>query len=133
MTDAVLDSSAVLALLWREPGSQAVAEVLAAGQCAISAVNLVEVASKLAGRGAHADEISQAVDALQLEIAPFDRGAATAAGVLDLATRRAGLSLGDRAALVLAQSLKVPAYTADRAWLDVALDVDVRLIRPAAP
>jgi PIN domain nuclease of toxin-antitoxin system len=43
------------------------------------------------------------------------------------ATRSAGLSLGDRACLALAERLGMVALTADRAWgtLQVGIQVDV--------
>ena len=41
----------------------------------------------------------------------------------------AGLSLGDRACLALAQQLNLPAITADRVWEGVVEDVAVHLIR----
>ena len=45
------------------------------------------------------------------------------------ATRAKGLSLGDRACLALAIERGVPALTADRAWMELDVGVDVRLIR----
>ena len=50
MPTAVLDASALLALLHDEAGSEAVADVIAA-VAAISVVNLAEVLSKLAEAG----------------------------------------------------------------------------------
>jgi len=47
----VLDASALLAYLRDEPGAQAVSDAIAAG-ATISAVNLAEVFSTVAGRGA---------------------------------------------------------------------------------
>ncbi|WP_051758091.1 hypothetical protein [Prauserella rugosa] len=44
-------------------------------------------------------------------------------------TRHQGLSLGDRACLALAQRLDRPALTADQAWKNLDLAVDVQLIR----
>jgi PIN domain nuclease of toxin-antitoxin system len=77
--------------------------------------------------------VVEILDELDVDIVRFDREQAIQTGVLRSATRSAGLSLGDRAALVLARSLKVPAYTTDRAWLTVSIGVDVRLIRPDSP
>ena len=59
----------------------------------------------------------------------FDRTAAYRAGLLRVATRQAGLSFGDRACLALAAERGVPALTADRRWSELALDIDVRLVR----
>jgi ribonuclease VapC len=39
------------------------------------------------------------------------------------------LSLGDRFCMALARNAGRPAWTADRAWLDVAVGVEVVLIR----
>jgi PIN domain nuclease of toxin-antitoxin system len=44
-------------------------------------------------------------------------------------TRLHGLSLGDRACLALAVARSIPAMTADRAWLDVPVDIPIRCIR----
>jgi PIN domain nuclease of toxin-antitoxin system len=133
VSDAILDSSALLAMLWGEPGSELVEEIMAGGSCAMSAVNAAEVATRLTERGATRDEIDAALASLPVEILPFDRSGALAVGELVISTRDAGLSLADRAALGLALALSVPAYTADRAWLSVSVGVDVRLIRPGSP
>ena len=62
-----------------------------------------------------------------MQIVPFDAELAYRAGMLRSATRPAGLSLGDRACLALAERLGLPALTADRAWgaLQVGIPVDV--------
>lgn len=39
------------------------------------------------------------------------------------------LSFGDRACLVLARKLDLPAFTTDRAWEVVEVNVSVRIIR----
>lgn len=67
MTDAVLDSSALLALLWDEPGTEVVERLLSNGPCAMSAVNVAEVAGKLSERGATTEELAALMTALQLE------------------------------------------------------------------
>ena len=50
---------------------------------------------------------------------------------LRLATRTAGLSLGDRACLALAAELGAPALTADRSWTGIAeaAGVAVQVVR----
>ena len=48
---------------------------------------------------------------------------------LRVLTRSAGLSLGDRACLALAQRLGLEAVTAERAWAGLELGVTVRVIR----
>ena len=44
-------------------------------------------------------------------------------------TRKAGLSLADRACLALALDLGATAVTADRAWAKVDVGVEVKVIR----
>jgi len=65
-----------------------------------------------------------------LAILPLDEAAAETIAALRAGTRRAGLSLGDRACLALARSLEVPALTMDRAWAALRLPgVEVRVLR----
>jgi len=126
MTVTVIDSSAVIAWLRREPGGDAVAGYFDTG--VISAVNVAEVVTILSEEMSIAD-CTATIEEIGLDIVPFDRDAALAAGALRPATRRLGLSLGDCACLALARSLGVPALTADRAWLALDLGVEVRSIR----
>lgn len=126
MSDPVLDSSAVLALLLNESGSAAVAAVLPGAW--LSSVNLAEVVSKLGDRGMPAKDAREAVEALGAQIADFDIEQACLAGELRTATRAAGLSLGDRACLALARIQGVAALTADTAWATLS-GFDVTLIR----
>ncbi len=127
MSEAVLDASALLALLNEEPGHEIVASVIS--EAVISAVNLSEVVGKLADQGIADQELRRAIDALGLGVIPFDEAQAYAAGLMRPVTRRAGLSLGDRACLGLARLRKAPAYTTDRGWRTVKGGVQVRPIR----
>lgn len=111
---AVLDASALLALLQGEPGANVVADLLA--RSVISAVNLLEVMTKLIDRGMPGEAARAALDGLPIDVHPFDRDATYAAGELRRGTRSAGLSLGDRACPALANQFGVAAVTADRAW-----------------
>ena len=114
MSEAVLDSSAILALLLAEPGSERVRTALP--DALLSTVNLAEVVSKLSERGMPADEARAAVEATGVEFVDFGADQACAAGALRSETRAAGLSLGDRACLALARLRRLPAITADTAW-----------------
>lgn len=44
-------------------------------------------------------------------------------------TRSVGLSLGDRACLATAHRLGLPTLTADTAWSELELDLEIQLIR----
>jgi ribonuclease VapC len=127
VTRSVLDASALLALLNAEPGSRLVEENLSGA--AMSAVNLSEVVAKLAERGMPEPEMRAAIDGLGLDIRSFDAEMAYAAGSLRPATRSLGLSLGDRACLSLARSLRAPALTTDRGWKKLRIGVKVRTLR----
>jgi PIN domain nuclease of toxin-antitoxin system len=127
MADALLDASAVMALLRGEAGAERVLQVLP--DSAISAVNYAEVISKLIDLGAPAAQAIAAAGQLALEIIPLDGSMAIRAGALRQATRSRGLSLGDRACLALATQTGLPTLTADRAWAELDLEVEVVLIR----
>lgn len=123
----VLDASAVLALLHREPGAEVVKQVLSTA--VISSVNWSEVVQKSIQRDLPVGPLRADLVEVGLEIVPFlVEEAETAAGMYQ-ATRSSGLSLGDRACLALARRLGSPALTADRRWADIRLGVEVRLIR----
>jgi ribonuclease VapC len=123
----VLDSSAVLVFLQEEPGFDAVKPLMA--EAAISSVNLADVATKLMAKGHSPHHMRQTIAYLALEVIPFDTELALQAGELLTTTRRAGLSLGDRACIVTARRLSLPAITTDRVWQDLGLGIEVRLVR----
>ena len=128
MSEWVLDASAVLAVIKREPGEDRVAEALDAG-AVVSAVNLSEVVAKLAAARAPEAGIRARIEALRLDVAPFDADAAFAAGLLIPLTRSAGLSLGDRACIALGQRRGLPVLTADTAWAGLGLGVEITVLR----
>jgi ribonuclease VapC len=123
----VLDASAVLALLQDEPGASEVERHL--GRAVMSTVNWAEVAGVLDARGLPPAPLRSAVEALGIEVGAFDVDAADETGALWRTTRETGLSLADRACLAVARRLELPAVTADRAWLELDVGVDVRCIR----
>jgi PIN domain nuclease of toxin-antitoxin system len=129
----VLDASALLAYLREEPGTDVVAEAIAGG-AVISAVNLAEVFSHSAARGADPAKLAAKLTQSGLldgavTVEPFTAADAIDAARLRPLTRDAGLSLGDRACLALARRLGTPVLTADTAWQGVAHDVELRSIR----
>jgi PIN domain nuclease of toxin-antitoxin system len=125
----VLDASAVLALLFEETGAEVVRAHLRTG--VIGAANLAEVLAKLSDHGLPTLEAIRAVAILGLEVAPMTEAQAQRSAELRPLTRKAGLSLGDRACLALAAELSAPAVTADRSWDAVACasGVSVQVIR----
>lgn len=129
-SSSVLDASALLALLYQETGAEIVAERVEQG-AAISTVNVAEVVTRLSERGMLSTTIETTFAALDLEIVGFTQQFAYQTGLLRAPTRSAGLSLGDRACLALAQHLGLSAMTTDRAWqpLQTALGVTVQVIR----
>jgi ribonuclease VapC len=125
MADVVLDASALLALLRNEPGWERVRDVLA--DSAMTTVNLAEVVGHFVRNGAFEPDIRMVLDPLPVELIPFDDEMAYTTGLLLSATRRADLSLGDRACLALAGRLGVPALTADLSWQEIAWTPGLRL------
>lgn len=123
----VLDASALLALLYLEPGKEVVEEAIPGAL--MSAVNLSEVAAKLADEGMPEPVVQETLSNIEVEIRPFDSAAAFRAGMLRPLTRALGLSFGDRACLALGLQLGLPVLTADRDWSDLDLGVEVRQIR----
>ncbi len=127
MTDVALDASAALAVLNDEKGASEVWSFLPGAL--ISAVNAAEVAVKLIDGGTEVAKTNEFIQRLGLRVIPFDERDVMATARLRQGSRAAGLSLGDRACLALADRFGVPAVTADRVWRKVELEVDIRFIR----
>ncbi len=125
--EVVLDASAVLAVLKREPGAERVRAVL--DRAAIGAVNAAEVQSKLVDLGLSRDAAEARIRFLGCPILAFSEDQAIEAGSMIAQTRRLGLSLGDRACLALAIDRKAAVYTTDRAWTSLPLGIQVEVIR----
>ena len=85
--------------------------------------------------GASLAEVRRAIALMAVEIIPFDAEQAYAAAGIRSATHV--LSLGDLSCVQLATRRGLPAVTADRAWAELAVDVEVtadsRLTRSASP
>lgn len=127
MADCVVDSSVLLAYLNGEPSAVDLEEILFSAD--LSAVNFAEVVSKLTEMRRDPVLAQKLVETFQLTIHPADEAMAFRAGGLRAETRHLGLSLGDRFCLALAGRLKLPVLTADRAWAELDLGLDIRAIR----
>ena len=125
----ILDASATLALILKEPGAAMVVDALRVG-ASMSAVNVAEVAARLQMEGWSESETGMVFDELCIHIRPFDADTALLSGRYRISTQALGLGLGDRACLATACMTGFPALTADRAWIQLDLEgVEVRCIR----
>ncbi len=122
-----LDSSALLAFLYREPGHEVVDSRLE--NSVLSTVNLAEVLTRFARDGEDPVLALQHLEQGPYEIVPFHASDAAVAASLFPPTARRGLSLGDRACLALATSRGIPALTADRNWAGLELGISIEFIR----
>jgi PIN domain nuclease of toxin-antitoxin system len=123
----VLDSSALLAVLFREPGAETVSHRLT--EALMSAVNLSEVTARMVERGVALEKAVEILTHQPLVVMPFDADQAYVAASLRSTTRKLGLSLGDRACLALALRHGVPVLTADQLWAKADVGVTVEVIR----
>lgn len=126
MAKVVLDSSAILAMLRAEAGSEQVTAVISGAL--VSVINEAEVIGKLIWRGETAEQAERTVRRLPYRLVDLDRSLCRRAGSWWAMTKEQGLSLADRCCLALAERERLPALTADASWAKVALGVEVRLL-----
>lgn len=117
----ILDASALLALIFREPGADVVGTALKAG-AQMSAVNVAEVASRLHQEGWTAFGVNALFQDLPILVLPFDFNTAALCGRYRPLTDHLGLSLGDRACLATAYLQAGTALTADQVWAQLDLE-----------
>ncbi len=127
MSSVVFDASALVALFRREAGADHVAQHL--GDVAMSATNIAETYGRLLREAYRPDELRRDIEELGIDIHSLDAEQAFRVGEMEKETRQLGLSLGDRACLVLARMLGVPALTADREWRNLDLGIAIVVIR----
>jgi PIN domain nuclease of toxin-antitoxin system len=99
----VLDASALMALLFGEPG------------CEVLTLEFLK------------DSVISSGYISRTE--PFTANHAKLAASLVAQTHSHGLSLGDRACLALGISLNAPVYTTDQAWQNLRVGCEIYLIR----
>jgi PIN domain nuclease of toxin-antitoxin system len=116
MSTIVYDASALLAVVFDEPGAENVMDHLARPGGEVSAVNWSEVGAKLTERGLKESELARELAAFGLDVVPFDETQANIAAALRPITRKLGLSLGDRCCLALGRLRDARIVTADFEW-----------------
>lgn len=79
--------------------------------------------------GAWSDSLCSEFEATGAQVVPVEATHAEHAARLREPTRPNGLSLADRICFALAASRNSPVMTADRAWTEVDVGVDVLFIR----
>lgn len=119
MNKKVLDSSAILAVIFQETGAEIVEPLLEKSM--VSSVNLAEVFTKLAEKGVLNQQTIDDFQQLGLEIVYFDFDQAAKVAELRPLTKHLGLSLGDRSCLALAILQNTTAVTADKNWQKLSL------------
>ena len=122
---SVLDTSAVLAIMYRETGADVARKHLDAAS--ISLVNVAEVLGHLmkSGRADPAEGLGL-VKELKLRTRRVHEGHVKR--VAELGSVK-NLALGDRFCIALGESIDEPLVTGDTAWASLPLKVPVILIR----
>jgi ribonuclease VapC len=129
MTYIVLDSSAVLAMVYSEPGGAKVRAAIISPlySVSISAVNWCEVLTKLSQKSPIMTAEKLTAMLPRVEVVPF--GLAEAEQSARLAKSCPSVSLGDRACLALASSLNSTAWTTDKAWAKLPTGAKLKMLR----
>jgi ribonuclease VapC len=127
LTKVVLDASALMALLRREPGADLVHRRLA--DSLISAVNYSEVLKKSIERQAAPEVVRAFVRNIALPIIPFDAALAVDSASLYPTTKAYGMSFADRACLALGIRQNAEVLTTEAKMAEIELPIKVTLIR----
>lgn len=110
----LLDASALLAFLRREPGADKVEPLLPAS--AISAVNLAEVFTKAVQKGLNTELVEEIFADLGIPVLTLTSKEVQASLAFAKLAWENGLSLGDRLCLATAATHGLIVLTADRQW-----------------
>jgi PIN domain nuclease of toxin-antitoxin system len=129
MTNIVLDSSAVLAMVYGEPGGAKVHAAIVSPLyvVSISAVNWCEVLTKLGQKSSIMTSEKLTAILPGVEVVPF--GQVEAEQVASLAKSCPNISLGDRACLALASFLDSTAWTTDKIWAQMPVGAKLEVLR----
>jgi ribonuclease VapC len=127
VSKGVMDASAILAIIGKEPGAEIASQYVAGGL--VSSVNLAEVFSKSRDMKIPLDALRWMVQGLGLQSIPADDEIAFVVGSLREPTRAEGISLGDRYCLALGMIRRLPVITTEEQWSKAGLDVEIVKIR----
>jgi ribonuclease VapC len=129
----LLDASAVLAFVRKEPGGEVVLARVSTEESLISSVNLTEVKGKLVGAGEFTpQQVNTELEALSALIEPiaYSLEQAELAAWWYARKNPYNLSLGDCACLGTAEALGAEILSAEKSWAKLPnLRVKVSLIR----
>ncbi len=128
MSKNVLESSAILAIIFQERAAENQTEEVMATSI-MSTVNFAEVQAKLIQKGLPPEEAWEDASSLVAELRLFTTEQARTAGSLNASSEKYGLFLGDRACLAVAISLNAPVYTTEQIWRDLNLGIPILVIR----
>lgn len=127
---AVFDSTAVLAVLYNEPGASQIVDLLQGGL--LSSVNLAEIHLRLLMDARPATLAWNRVLSMGFEVVPFSEEQARLTAELFEESagnaRRPTLCLAERACLALAIERKATVYTTNPAWKRLPLNLDIDVI-----
>ncbi len=126
MISNVLDSSAILAVLNQEKGTEKALTFFP--DAIVSSVNVAEVLTKSVENGHSKDTAIEAFNLLQIKVVDFDFEQAVKTAELRPLTKHLGFSLSDRSCLALAILNNTTAVTADKEWQKLSF-CQVELIR----
>jgi ribonuclease VapC len=124
---AVLDASALLAVMFKEAGAEKVIGYLPGA--VLSAVNLAETLTRSIDAGMTLEAARRMVFAFMCEVVPFDDEYASLTASLRTPTRPFGVSMADRACLALGLNTGYPIVTSDKKWDKFNVGVKVIQIR----
>ena len=122
----VIDSSALLALIKKEPGHDRVRDVI--DEAVVSPVILAECLGKAARYGIDPVATEKQLRAAGLRLSTIDIADIRLVAQLHARADR-NISLADRFCLALAMRLSLPLVTGDRPWAALGLPIDLRFIR----
>ena len=129
--DAVMDTSAIAALAFLEPGADVVRERLRRDRCVMHAVNLSEACFTLPRKRPDRFDFRSArawLDSIGIfPMYGFDESWLAAVSSIRLSAR--ALNFGDGVAVALASALGVPLVTAEKAFAGAEGFARVELIR----
>ena len=127
MNKVILDSSALLAFINQEQGSEIVEKYLP--NALMSSINIAEVIAVLSMIDMPEDIITGIIDDLNVEVINFDQEQALQTGFLRKTTKNDGLSLGDCACISVSSIRNLIIITANKIWAELGLKNDIVLIR----